>query len=411
MNPPSYSDFPRHVSDYSDRKPAASPQRTPVPSDVDLVCLSHLRWNFVFQRPQHLMTRAARTRRVFFIEEPVFDAPAGQASVEIRQPHPNLYVVVPHLAPGASEATCTAAQQETIDELLRTFDVDEYVLWYWTPMPLSFTRHLAPSAVVFDCMDELSGFAGAPMALKAMEQELMRRAHVMFTGGVSLYEAKRAFHSNVHACPSSVDAAHFARARRVTREPEDQATIAHPRIGYFGVIDERMDLELIAGVADRQPDWHLIFLGPTCKIDPGSLPSRPNIHYLGMKSYEQLPEYLGGWDVAILPFAQNEATRFISPTKTPEYLAAGCPVVSTPIRDVIRPYGELGLVHIAADADSFVQAIKAAMREDAFVRQAKVEACLSGNSWDATWAHMDSLISAACRPATAPSVIASVAHV
>jgi glycosyltransferase involved in cell wall biosynthesis len=284
------------------------------------------------------------------------------------------------------------------------------VLWYWTPMSLAFTRHLTPTAVVFDCMDELAGFAGAPPALKDMERDLMARADVMFTGGSSLYEAKRAAHRNVHAFPSSVDVPHFARARRITREPADQAAIPHPRIGFFGVIDERMDLALVAGVAERRPDWQLVFLGPTCKIDPASLPAHGNIHYLGMKSYEQLPDYLAGWDVAMLPFAKNDATRFISPTKTPEYLAAGRPVVSTSIRDVVRPYGELGLVHIADDADAFVRAIEAAMREDALVRDKKVEACLAGQSWDTTWSRMDALICAACQPATT-QMIASVAHV
>jgi UDP-galactopyranose mutase len=276
---------------------------------------------------------------------------------------------------------------------------------------MSFTAHLEPAAIVFDCMDELSGFAGAPAALKLMERELMRRANVMFTGGISLFEAKQAMHPNVHPFPSSVDVAHFARARRISRQPEDQQRIARRRIGFFGVIDERMDIGLVAAVADKRPDWNLVLLGPTCKIDPAALPTRSNIHYLGMKSYEQLPEYLAGWDAAMLPFAKNEATRFISPTKTPEYLAAGCPVVSTSIRDVVRPYGELGLVRIADDPDGFVAALEAAMRDDPLTRQAKVEACLAGNSWDSTWARMDALIAAACRPAASVPVTASVAHV
>jgi glycosyltransferase involved in cell wall biosynthesis len=413
MNPPSYSDLSRHVLVFSDRKPASTLPLASSPSIQlpDLVCLSHLRWNFVFQRPQHLMTRAARDRRVFFVEEPVFDAPVGEPSVEIRQPHPNLHVVVPHLAAGSSEHACITAQQDTVDELLRTFDVTDYVLWYWTPMSLRFTQHLSPTAVVFDCMDELSGFVGAPAALKELERELMARAHVMFTGGISLFEAKRPLHANVHPFPSSVDAAHFAKARRITTEPDDQRSIPGPRIGFFGVIDERMDIDLVAAVADRRPEWQLVLLGPTCKIDPASLPQRSNIHYLGMKSYQQLPEYLAGWDVAMLPFARNDATRFISPTKTPEYLAAGCPVVSTSIRDVVRPYADLGLVHVADDPDGYVTAIETAMTEDRFTRQAKVEACLAGNSWDATWSRMDSLIRAACQPTTSAPVTASVAHV
>ena len=357
------------------------------------------------------MTRAARDRRVFFVEEPMFDAAPGKASVEIRQPQPGIHVVVPHLVAGGADQRSTAAQQQTIiDEMLRTFDIDDYVLWYWTPMALEFTRHLTPAAVVFDCMDDLSGFAGAPTALKQLERELMRRADLVFTGGHSLYEAKRSLHSQVYAFPSSVDVPHFARARAVVNDPADQQQIPHPRLGFFGVVDERMDLALIDGIARRRPEWHLVFVGPTAKIDPASLPRQANIHYLGMKSYEQLPDYLAGWDVALLPFARNDATRFVSPTKTPEYLAAGCPVVSTSIRDVVRPYGEAGLVHIADTVDTFVSAVEDAMQEDAAARQAKVDACLAGTSWDATWSRMTALIEKECRRPSA-DVVTSAIHV
>ena len=341
----------------------------------------------------------------------MFDAAAGQSSVDIRQPYPNVYVVVPHLVSGISEAARIAAERETVDELFRTFEIHDAVLWYWTPMPLNFTRHLDARAIVFDCMDELAGFAGAPQALKDLERELIARADVMFTGGVSLYEAKRALHHNIHAFPSSVDVAHFARARQIADEPDDQRGIPQPRLGFFGVIDERMDLELLGGVAARRPDWHLVLLGPTCKIDPAALPTGPNLHYLGMKSYDQLPHYLAGWNVAMLPFARNDATRFISPTKTPEYLAAGRPVVSTSIRDVVRPYGENGLVHIADDADGFVSAVEAAMQEDAAERHRRVAIHLAGQSWDATWSRMDALVMAACHAAHPASETARVAHV
>src|SRR4051794_1186902 len=207
-------------------------------------------------------------------------------------------------------------------------------------MALAFTYHLRPLGVVYDCMDELSAFAGAPASLRARERELLTRADVVFTGGQSLYEAKRGAHPNVHAFPSSVDVNHFAAARRRHDDPPDQQAIPRPRIGFFGVVDERMDMALLSGVAERRPDWHLVLLGPVVKIDPAVLPERANVHHLGPKPYAELPQYIASWDVAMLPFARNEATRFISPTKTPEYLAAGRPVVSTSIRDVVRPYGE-----------------------------------------------------------------------
>jgi UDP-galactopyranose mutase len=279
--------------------------------------------------------------------------------------------------------------------------IERFVLWYYTPWALRFTSQLKPLATVYDCMDELSLFKGANPQLKQFELELFRRADVVFTGGASLYEAKRSQHPNVHLFPSSIDTAHFGKARRPQDDSagspaSDQAAIPHPRLGFFGVIDERMDLELLRAVAAQRPDWQLVLIGPVVKIDLRALPQAPNIHYLGQKAYEQLPLYLAGWEVALMPFARNEATRFISPTKTPEYLAGGKPVVSTSIQDVVRPYGELGLVSIADSAQDAVAAIEAALALSPAERaewQARVDVFLEGNSWDRTWAEMDRLIS------------------
>ena len=217
----------------------------------------------------------------------------------------------------------------------------------------------------------------------------------MLTGGQSLYEAKRDQHHNVHPFPSSVDVDHFSRARRITAEPADQAAVPHPRLGFFGVIDERMDLGLLEGIAAARPDWHVVLLGPVVKIDPSALPRHPNIHYLGAKRYDELPDYVAGWDVALLPFARNEATRFISPTKTPEYMAAGKPVVSTSIRDVVRPYGQQGLVRIADDVEAFVAACVDAMAEPAPPRITQADAFLRQTSWDGTWRRIQLLMNAA----------------
>jgi UDP-galactopyranose mutase len=357
----------------------------------DLVCLSHLRWDFVYQRPQHLMSRCAAGRRVFFVEEPVFGE--GPLRVEMKERDGGVAVAVPHLPAGlTSEVARDAAQQSLVERLLARHGVRDFVLWYYTPMALRFTRALRPVATVYDCMDELSAFKGASPLLRTLERELLARADLVFTGGQSLYEAKRERHPRVYAFPSSIDAAHFARARAALPDPEDQAAIPRPRLGFFGVIDERFDAELLDAAARLRPDWQLVMVGPVVKIDPAVLPRRANIHYLGMKSYEELPRYLAGWDVALLPFARNESTRFISPTKTPEYLAAGKPVVSTPIRDVVRPYGEQGLVRVADTAEGFVEACEAAMNEDAAARVRRVDAFLAETSWDRTWGQMWDLI-------------------
>jgi glycosyltransferase involved in cell wall biosynthesis len=353
---------------------------------MDLICVSHLRWDFVFQRPQHLLTRAAQHRRVFYVEEPVDGVQTP--SLDTRQAGPSLTIVTPRLPAVFTRAERAAAQRVLLEELLAEQNVSEFALWYYTPMALEFTHGFGPSTVVYDCMDELSAFAGAPPELISLEEQLFSKADVVFTGGQTLFEAKRLKHPNVHAFPSSVDVAHFVRARRDVREADDQTAIPHPRIGFYGVIDERMDYELLRGVAQARPDWHLVLIGPTAKIDPASLPVAPNIHYLGPRSYQQLPEYLAGWDVAMLPFARNEATRFISPTKTPEYLAAGLPVVSTSIRDVVRPYGELGLAWIADAVRDFVAAVDAALTCDRSAHLAAADRYLQNLSWDRTWAAM-----------------------
>lgn len=362
------------------------------PAPPDLVCLSHLRWDFVYQRPQHLLSRFANQRRVFFVEEPIITN-EPEARLDVSRREGGLHVVVPHVPQDLmSDDKLGTVQRELLDRLFAEHGIDEHVLWYYTPMAIPWSRHLKPLAVVYDCMDELSAFKGAPRAMKDAEAELFTRADLVFTGGQSLYEAKRDQHQHTYCFPSSIDATHFAQARCVSRDPEDQQSIPRPRVGYFGVIDERLDTELVGRVAELRPDWHLVMVGPVVKIDPAELPRRENIHYLGGKQYAELPAYIAGWDVAMMPFARNESTRFISPTKTPEYLAAGRPVVSTSIRDVVRPYGEMNLVRIADTAEEFVAAIEAALSEDASARLREADEFLSQTSWDRTWGRMAELI-------------------
>ncbi len=350
------------------------------------------------------MTRGARDGRVYFFEEPIRDAALASLSLE-RQG--GLTIAVPHLPDGLNAATETALLRALLDDLIAQEEIVAYTLWYYTPMALAFSRHLSPALIVYDCMDELSAFAQAPPALHELEAELLLRADLVFTGGQSLYEAKRHRHPSVHAFPSSVDVPHFARARSAQADPPDQAPVPRPRLGYFGVIDERMDLALLDGIAAARPGWQIVLLGPTAKIDPGTLPRRRNIHYLGQKRYQDLPSYVAGWDVALLPFARNESTRFISPTKTPEYLAAGKPVVSTSIRDVIRPYAQQGLVLIADTVDEFLGAVERSLSEESSGRQRTADALLRRMSWDGTWRQMQQLMEAAVDVAEPASISAA----
>ncbi len=361
---------------------------------VDLVCFSHLRWDFVYQRPQHLLSRCAKNRRVFYIEEPVF----GNSSMrlDVRETYEGVYVVVPQLPDGLrSEIAITAVMKEMTYRLFLEHAIDEYAFWYYTPMALRFTSHFNPLVSVYDCMDELSAFKDSPSDLPSLEKELFRRVDLVFTGGQSLYEAKRNQHRAVYAFPSSIDVSHFGKARSLSTDPSDQANIPHPRLGFFGVIDERFDRELLDQVATRRPDWQFVIIGPIVKIDPETLPQHRNIHYLGAKKYDELPAYLAGWDIALLLFARNDSTRFISPTKTPEYLAAGKPVISTSIRDVVRPYGEQKLVEIADTPDEFIYAAeKILSTSNQSEWLARVDAFLGNVSWDKTWKQMSDLIDA-----------------
>lgn len=317
------------------------------------------------------------------------------AKVELQEAGPNLQVAVPHLPPGLPDDEICRIQEWMLAQLIVRRGIQDPVLWYYTPMALAFSRIIESKLVVYDCMDELSAFRGAPVGLRALEAELFARADVVFTGGETLYRAKRLLHPSVHYFPSSIDREFFATARRIKADPDDQGGIPRPRLGYCGVIDERMDLDLLRSVAEIRPDWHFVMVGPVVKISSSELPQGANIHYLGAKEYHTLPSYMAGWDVGLLPFARNESTRFISPTKTPEYLAAGIAVVSTPITDVVCPYGTEGLVHIAETSDEFIGCIETAItNRDNQTRLARVDGFLSQKSWDHTWHGMSSVLHA-----------------
>lgn len=360
----------------------------------EIICFSHLRWDFVYQRPQHLMTRFSGVTKVYFFEEYMEDD-IDDPYLEIRSPITNLLIITPHIKHGAAKESIYY-QKKLLDELILIHNISNFVCWYYTPMSFAFSRHLSPALVVYDCMDELSAFKDAPKMLKENEKELMERTDLVFTGGQSLYKAKLRRHFNVHCFPSSIDQKHFSRARNPLKEPEDQKDIPYPRLGFFGVLDERLDISLLKELSASMPAWHFILIGPVVKINPESLPVASNIHYLGMKSYNVLPEYISSWNVALVLFALNKSTRFISPTKTPEYLAAGKPVVSTPILDIVNSYGKEKLIHIAGDTKTFIAAVQQAMKQhddDAWIQC--VDRHLSKTSWDRTWESMMGLISQA----------------
>ena len=376
----------------------------------DLICISHLRWDFVWQRPQHLLSRLAQNYRVFFVEEPVTNTEISEPRLEVfggRGEHP--VTVIRLLQPakehywiGHNDPQTQATYERLLAEYFDREDNGERIVWLYTPMAAPFVEALNPDLLIYDVMDELSAFKGAPAALREQDRAMLKQADITFTGGVSLYRARLPYAANIHLFPSGVEIDHFAKAAKGDlSRPEDLAGMPAPILGYFGVVDERMDLPLLARLAESHPEWHIVMLGPVIKIDPAELPQAPNLHFLGMKDYQQLPAYLTYFDVALVPFAMNEATRYLSPTKTLEYLAANKPVVSTPIADIVELYGDY--VRIGETPDEFVAQVEASLAETASERtdrEQRVRKLLQLHTWDYIAGEMEKLIEAARQPVT-----------
>jgi glycosyltransferase involved in cell wall biosynthesis len=356
-----------------------------------LIVFCHLRWDFVFQRPQHLMTRLAEHYNILIVEEPIYQE--GQAHLQKREVAPNITVCQPHTAIHAHGFN--DEQFPTLQTLLGDLvpEGEQPVVWFYTPMALPLLQCFDPSLVIYDCMDELAAFKNAPAQLLEREAALLNIADLCFTGGPSLYESKRERHGNAHCFSSSVDAAHFRQALDRGNSHPDQEHIPHPRLGFYGVIDERFDTELVKEMAEAHPEWQIVLVGPVVKIDPANLPKSSNVHYMGQRTYDELPKFLAGWDLALLPFALNESTKFISPTKVLEYMAAELPSVSTPITDVKVPYGDV--VAVAEGAQEYIAACERMLALSATERAdlaARVRAVVAKTSWDITASRMHELI-------------------
>lgn len=334
---------------------------------VPLIVHSHLRWDFVWQRPQQILTRLAAHAPVLFLEEPVFLDDAGTGRLAVTTPFANVYRVVPQLPRSLADDydhAITRVRTLVLAELVRDAHLGarfaDPVQWFYTPMPApAMLGAFHEAGVVYDCMDELSQFRFAHPDLVRRERLLMAAADVVFTGGRKLCESKSRLHRNVHFFGCGVDPEHFAKARDPrTVLPEDIAAL-RPQgtrvAGYYGVIDERLDYDLIARLATSDPALQVIMVGPTAKVDPAALPQAHNLHWLGARTYDELPGYVRGFDVCLMPFALNEATEYINPTKTLEYMAAGRPVVSTAVADVVRNF--MPVVRVARDAEEFVQGV------------------------------------------------------
>lgn len=361
---------------------------------MDMSIFSQLRWNFVYQRPQHLIGRMAKEYRTFYFEEPEDienyhsneNAPTNYHHYVSEE---GVNVIVPLVKAGDMDNA--PLLEKIVKQVHEDFSIEQDIFWYYTPMAMAYTSFFNPKITIYDCMDQLAAFKNAPQNLISLEKELFKKADLVFTGGRSLYKAKQKNHDFVYCFPSSIDQHHFKRAATNLPDPEDQKGIPHPRAGFYGVVDERFDTDLLKEISSLLPNWSFVVVGPTAKIDPATLPQAENIHYLGIKKYAELPRYLANWDAAIMPFALNESTKYISPTKTPEYLAAGKKVVSTAVHDVVHPYEDLNLVSIARSSAEFADQLRNTLVESP-QWEAEVEAYLKDFSWDDTCKQMNKLI-------------------
>lgn len=368
----------------------------------DIVCISHLRWDFVWQRPQHILSRLAQQHRILFVEEPITNTQETQHRLEIIPAAKAPNVTVARLIHptqhdhwiGHDDPASRQVYSHLVREYIQQQGFQDTVLWLYTPMAFDFVSHVKHKVLVYDVMDQLSAFRGAPASLAGLEQQLLQKANLVFTGGASLYRNKLTANPATYLFPSGVETEHFAKANEpeTFAKPADLANIAAPIIGYFGVIDERMDFGLLEYMANSHPEWQIVLLGPILKVGPHELPQAPNLHYLGMKSYDELPAYLAFFDVAMVPFVLNESTEFLSPTKTLEYMAAHKPIVATPIRDIVELYGEV--VRIGHDHNEFINHVQTALNENPYQRLAKENDLLLQYTWNNIANRMQLLIDA-----------------
>lgn len=347
----------------------------------EMLVFSHLRWGFVYQRPQHLISRLSKSFKVLFIEEPIAFHEEERNTFDLEVINTQLHVLKPRCSEIAG-----------IADILKQFLSRRHfpIGWFYSAAFSELLGDFEFERVIYDCMDELSLFRGANPQLVRQEKFLLSEADFVFTGGKSLYEAKKEHHQQVFCFPSSVEREHFESVEQDLTLPADIEPIKKPIVGYFGVIDERINLELLHDVARLRPNVNFVMIGPLAKIEEQDLPREKNIHYLGMKNYKDLPAYIAAFNIAMMPFALNDATKFISPTKTLEYMAAGKPIISTAIKDVERDYRDC--ISIVNGPEEFSTAIDNLLDAKELKIGEKYKEILDSTSWDQTAMKMEKII-------------------
>lgn len=388
-------------------KPRRSPNATAIPvsieransgpsSDFPIVVHSHLGWDWVWQRPQQFLSRLSARHRVLFVEGPVPVEGIAAANMTLREvpDFPNIVVVQMQMpAKRWSDGAWVDKERRRLVQSVLAGPLGQSfanpVQWFYDPMAVTaFAGHLNERALVYDCMDQLSQFKGAPPELVKRERELLAVADVVFAGGPKMWAAKREHNSNCFSYGCGVDVKHFGKARKATTPlPFDVAQLRGKVLGYFGVVDERMDYELVAALADHDPGWHVVIVGPTAKVDRKDFPERPNLHWLGGRDYAQLPAYAKAFDVCLMPFAINEATEYINPTKALEYMATATPIVSTAVQDVVLQFSDV--VRVADSHAGFIAFCEREAHRPTASRVRRGLQLARRNTWDSIVAQLE----------------------
>lgn len=359
--------------------------------DYPIIVHCHLRWDGVWQRPQQFLSRLSKRHRILFVEGPLLHDSFAPPSYTVRQvpEHTNITVMQTsfpasrfHEGQWVDQERCRLLEEALAGPLRGLFS--DPVQWFYDPM--AAPAHIGKfdeRAVIYDCMDELSQFKFAPPEIIQRERFLLKEADVVFTGGRKMCESKSRFNRNCHFYGCGVDVEHFSQARSPHTQVPHDVPMGDAKfvLGYFGVVDERLDYELIAKLAEANSCWQVVMIGPTCKVDPEALPKAQNLHWLGRREYAQLPNYTKAFDVCLMPFAMNEATEFINPTKALEYMATGRPIASTPVPDVVSNFSRV--VKIASNHDEFIEiCLKETLQPDDAAIERGIRMA-EENQWDA----------------------------
>jgi glycosyltransferase involved in cell wall biosynthesis len=396
--------FPDHAITRSHSATARNRIASADDSACPIIVHCHLCWDWVWQRPQQFVSRLSRRHKILFIEtigpDPQLLTPFARFRTDEQFPNVTLLrLQFPSWRWGDSDFV-DCERRRLVKEFLGGPAAGQFenpVQWFYDPMAASsFVGHMGEIATVYDCMDELSKFSEAPPEIIGREAGLLAMADVVFTGGRRLYENKRRMNSNCHFYGCGVDVEHFGKASgSETKIPEDIASLPRPVLGYFGVVDERMDYELVAKLADANPNGSVVMVGPALKVDKVPLPRRHNLHWLGQRAYADLPAYAKAFDVCLMPFALNAATEFINPTKALEYMATGRPVVSSAVPDVVRNFGSV--IKVAGDHDEFITSCQRAIKQkDAAAIESGMRMA-SENSWESIVTRLEEHLDAALR--------------